>query len=297
MLGTAFFNEGFEVQDAPRYGAERRGAPIFAFVRADKSPIHERGVIPVPDLVMVADDTLVALPAAGVLQGLDAHAVLAINTTENQARWQERLNTDARLVTLPTFSAENPAERMYVSAVMAGAAARLCGAIREKALSDAIGTELTGHEASVIELNVEKALHAFEAMTEHNAMVRERALGAAQNPNWVTLGAENADVSAPNIHAGATSTLVKTGLWRTLRPVIDYDHCNKCNWVCGSFCPDGAINVTADGWPVIDYDHCKGCMVCVSQCPKHTIQAVAEAEAAKHPISEPPKSESQGDSS
>ncbi len=24
MLGTAFFAEGFEVQDAPRYGAERR---------------------------------------------------------------------------------------------------------------------------------------------------------------------------------------------------------------------------------------------------------------------------------
>ena len=27
LLGTALFLEGFEVQDAPRYGAERRGAP------------------------------------------------------------------------------------------------------------------------------------------------------------------------------------------------------------------------------------------------------------------------------
>ena len=61
MLGTAFFAEGLEVQDAPRYGAERRGAPIFATVRASRHPIHERGVIPKPDLTVVADDTWHAL--------------------------------------------------------------------------------------------------------------------------------------------------------------------------------------------------------------------------------------------
>ena len=37
ILGTAFFLAGFEVQDAPRYGAERRGAPIFAYVRAARA--------------------------------------------------------------------------------------------------------------------------------------------------------------------------------------------------------------------------------------------------------------------
>ncbi|MFI5331515.1 MAG: 2-oxoacid:acceptor oxidoreductase family protein, partial [Desulfobaccales bacterium] len=45
ILGTAFFLEGFEVQDAPRYGAERRGAPIFAYVRAARGLINERGII------------------------------------------------------------------------------------------------------------------------------------------------------------------------------------------------------------------------------------------------------------
>ncbi len=37
ILGSAFFAEGFEVQDAPRYGAERRGAPLFAYVRASRA--------------------------------------------------------------------------------------------------------------------------------------------------------------------------------------------------------------------------------------------------------------------
>ena len=45
ILGTALFAEGFEVQDAPRYGAERRGAPLFAYVRAARREICERGVI------------------------------------------------------------------------------------------------------------------------------------------------------------------------------------------------------------------------------------------------------------
>ena len=56
ILGSAFFAEGFEVQDAPRYGAERRGAPIFAYVRAARETINERGIITRPDLVIVADD-------------------------------------------------------------------------------------------------------------------------------------------------------------------------------------------------------------------------------------------------
>ena len=61
ILGTAFFLAGYEVQDAPRYGAERRGAPIFAYVRADKNKINERGIIVHPDLLVVADDSLVPI--------------------------------------------------------------------------------------------------------------------------------------------------------------------------------------------------------------------------------------------
>jgi len=62
--------------------------------------------------------------------------------------------------------------------------------------------------------------------------------------------------------------------------VIDYERCNKCWWICSTFCPDGAIKV-AEKTPVIDYDHCKGCMVCVAQCPPHAIEAVSEEEAQR----------------
>ena len=101
ILGTAFFLEGLEVQDAPRYGAERRGAPLFAYVRASREPIHERGIIRHPDLVVVADDSLVAVPAAGVLAGLGAHTVLLINSHESPATWRHRLGVSGPVLILP----------------------------------------------------------------------------------------------------------------------------------------------------------------------------------------------------
>jgi pyruvate ferredoxin oxidoreductase gamma subunit len=55
VLGTAFFAAGFEVQDAPRYGAERRGAPIH--VRWQRAHHPQAGVIARPGLVVVAGET------------------------------------------------------------------------------------------------------------------------------------------------------------------------------------------------------------------------------------------------
>lgn len=283
ILGSAFFHEGYEVQDAPRYGAERRGAPIFAYVRADKNPIHERGVIINPDLVIVADDSLVTIPAAGVLQGLDSHAVLLINSHEGADTWQQRLNTKATVLVLPVQQTiEDRSELPYVSAACVGAAARLIGVIPKAALSQAIADELEDLPEERIEANREHAFDAYEAMASHEHSVQQRpsiSVADYTDPEFVSIPFEDARVSTPTIHGGATSVEVRTGLWRTMRPVIDYDRCHHCWWICSSSCPDNAINIE-DNKPVVDYDHCKGCMICVAQCPSHVISAIPETEAA-----------------
>lgn len=283
ILGSAFFHEGFEVQDAPRYGAERRGAPIFAFVRAAKRPIYERGIIHNPDLVVVADDSLVPMPAAGVLQGLAGDTVLLINSHEDQATWHQRLNINSPVVILPaTEEVVDRAELRYTGAICAGAAAQLVGVISRDALAQALEDELAGLGQKVLQKNQEKALEAFDLMLAQTGSVVEGGEIKAEpytSPNWVELPFEAARVSAPAIHGGMTSVEVRTGLWRTMRPVIDYEHCNRCWWVCGGFCPDGAINLNAEGYPEIDYDHCKGCLICVAQCPPHAIAAIPELGA------------------
>jgi pyruvate ferredoxin oxidoreductase gamma subunit len=287
ILGSAFFLEGYEVQDAPRYGAERRGAPIFAYVRASRTAINERGIINHPDLVVVADDSLVAIPAAGVLQGLDSHTAMLLNSHVVPETWQHRLNLAGLVLILPaTEDIEERADLPFAGTACAGAAARLVGVISRNALAGAVQAELGSIGSQGVDKNTETALRAYGLMEPHAGSVTEGTEISASNytpPDWVDLKVEDVDRAAPSIHAAATSVEVKTGLWRTLRPVIDYDRCSRCWWVCSTFCPDGAITVDAQDRPAIDYDHCKGCMICVAKCPPHAIETIPEhvAQAAE----------------
>jgi pyruvate ferredoxin oxidoreductase gamma subunit len=284
VLGTALFRSGFTVQDAPKYGAERRGAPIFSTVRAARAEaageiINERGVIHHPDLVVVADDTLLAVPAAGTLQGISAGATVLVNSRESAETWSHRLNLEASLLILPADEeVTDRAQMPHIGATCAGAAACLLGVIEPQALAAAIAEELGPLGDEVVASNCDSAQAAFESMATHRGIVREGTAVSPrdyQPPAWVELPVDDASIAAPDIRAVANSVQVRTGLWRTLRPVIDYDHCNKCWWICSTLCPDSAIQVE-DNIPVIDYDHCKGCMVCAGVCPPHAIQGTPE---------------------
>lgn len=293
ILGSAFFLEDYEVQDAPRYGAERRGAPIFAYVRADRAPINERGVIQQADLVIVADDSLIAVPAAGVLNGVHDDTVLLIYSDTDAQSWRSRLNLKCTLLVLPADQTiADPLQRHYAGTGCAGAAAQLLGVISREHLHQAIEQELAAHHRRfVVDTNIEHGLRAFDAMQTYRGCVkqsRQPSVKDYQPPDWLTLPFEAAQLAAPAIHAAATSEGSPTGLWRTMRPVIDYSRCNRCWWVCSTFCPDGAIEVTADHYPRIDYEHCKGCMVCVTQCPPHAISSIPEVVASTQHMEEAP---------
>lgn len=291
ILGSAFFREGFEVQDAPRYGAERRGAPIFAYVRADRARIFERGIIRCPDLVLVADQTLVPIPAAGVLDGVDEHTVMVITGIIDEAEWRRGLSIAGRLVVVPLPEEEDLAERRHVGVRLAALAARMTGVVSLASVEAAVAEELASREPAVIEENLVHARAAWDLAAPHEGSVTgARVLTATDyaEPGWVDLAAESTALSAPVVRGEATSLEVRTGLWRVYRPIIHLDHCTRCG-ICTAYCPDGAITPNREGWPEIDYDHCKGCMVCVVQCPVHTITAITEAEAR---AAEPPKAAS-----
>jgi pyruvate ferredoxin oxidoreductase gamma subunit len=283
ILGSAFFAEGFEVQDAPRYGAERRGAPIFASVRASREPIFERGPIRWPDLVVVGDATLLGVAAAGVLVDVAQHTALLLVSDEAPAVWKERLRFAGPVHTLAP-AAEEQGDLPFVGATCAAAAARLVGAIGGAALEAAVREELAELGPALVERNLALALAAFERFAPSAGSVGEGpelAIEALPGPDWVELPLDPARVAAPDVFGPPTSVEVRTGLWRTLRPMVDREHCHRCHWICTTFCPDGAIAAAPDGYPAIDYDHCKGCLVCVAVCPAHAIRAVPEREAAR----------------
>ncbi len=287
ILGSAFFHDGFAVQDAPVYGAERRGAPMVAYVRAARDSIRERGVINNPDLVVVGDETLIPIPSANVLFGVAPRTVLLIASSIPPEVWRHQLELAGPIVTIPVGPASlkhTPA--LHMGASCAGAAAQLVGCITPDSLMRAIRDELREMPETVRDANIEQALAAYDAMEPSAGVVSESGEISARDyahPGWVDVAVELAPLSAPDIRAPSTSMEVRTGAWRTMRPVIDPTRCNRCTWVCSTLCPDSAIRVTADGRPEIDYDHCKGCLVCVAVCPHHAIEAESEPAHVEAP--------------
>lgn len=285
ILGTALFMNGYEIQDAPRYGAERRGAPIFAYVRASKNTIFERGIVRNPDLIVVADESLIPLPAAAVRQGADEHTVLLLNTRIDAQTWKERLNFPGTVLSFDAYICfEEQQDERFTGTACVGAASRLLGLFDKSILKEAINEELQEMKSEIIEKNITIALKAYDLMEPYEHCVNSSKKTDALNydkPHWIELPFENARTSAPVIHATLTSENVPTGLWRTLHPIIHYEHCHRCWWNCSTFCPDSAINVNEESFPVIDYDHCKGCLICSTICPSHAIEVISESEAQK----------------
>lgn len=67
----------------------------------------------------------------------------------------------------------------------------------------------------------------------------------------------------------------QTGTWRSERPIIELDKCNKCG-LCYIYCPDAAIEMNDEGYPEINLFYCKGCGICTEECPKEAITQVEE---------------------
>ncbi|HDI31440.1 MAG: ferredoxin [Thermoprotei archaeon] len=76
-------------------------------------------------------------------------------------------------------------------------------------------------------------------------------------------------VSKPKV-----GSLGKTGVWRSLRPVINYSKCTNCK-LCWLYCPEASILIE-DERVTIDYEYCKGCGVCINVCPVKAISMVRE---------------------
>ena len=78
ILADAVSKEDKYVQAFPQFGVERRGAPVFAFIRIDDQPIYIRSKIIAPDHVIVVDPSLI--DAIDVTEGLKKGAFILINS-------------------------------------------------------------------------------------------------------------------------------------------------------------------------------------------------------------------------
>lgn len=78
ILADAIAKEGKYVQAYPEFGVERRGAPVYAFIRIDDQPIYDKSRIYEPDHVVVVDPTLVEV--IDVTEGLKRGGWIIVNS-------------------------------------------------------------------------------------------------------------------------------------------------------------------------------------------------------------------------
>jgi len=81
LLAIAAFHEGKQSQAFPRFGVERRGAPVESFIRISDDKINIRSGVYTPDIIVVLDSSLVE--AEDVTNGLKPKGTIVINTTKS----------------------------------------------------------------------------------------------------------------------------------------------------------------------------------------------------------------------
>lgn len=282
IVGTAAFLAGYQAQDSPLYGAERRGAAVVAFTRIDSDTILERGVIEQPDLILLADETLLDTADANVLANQEFASAIFVNTPDAK-RFQDQHDISPPIVALDvtTLTLETLGSASALSAALAAAAARMTGIVEHDQLVAAMREEFSHlHLASdLIEKNVEVADKVFAQIEPVEIRPSEQGQGGERlKIEMAEVRADNPVLSTPSVLHTGNAVARQTGSWRVERPVIDTDICTRCG-LCFVRCPDGAISLDEDGYPVIDYDHCKGCMICHQICPLRAIESEKETRA------------------
>jgi Pyruvate/2-oxoacid:ferredoxin oxidoreductase gamma subunit len=88
LLATAAIDEGHFGQAFPAFGAERRGAPVVAFVRIADRTLRRRNQVLQPDFLIIQDRALLKVP--GVLDGLRPGGGILVNTSLDAATLGEQ---------------------------------------------------------------------------------------------------------------------------------------------------------------------------------------------------------------
>lgn len=95
LLAQAGDLAGWKVQAFPFFGAERRGAPVKAYVRMDDKPIDLRSQIYQPNFLVILNTSLIE---AAVAEGTREDTVLLVNMREEEKECVKGLPFDVYAV-------------------------------------------------------------------------------------------------------------------------------------------------------------------------------------------------------
>ncbi len=140
ILAVGAFKDGKYTQAFPKFGVERRGAPVEAFTRISDSFIRRKSQVYEPDCIVVLDSTL--FHAVDVLSGLRKGGMVVVNTN----RKPEELGLkglDARTLDVSKLAIE-VLGRDIVNTAMLGAFAGYTGLVSLEGLFKGVEEHFSG---------------------------------------------------------------------------------------------------------------------------------------------------------
>jgi pyruvate ferredoxin oxidoreductase gamma subunit len=251
LLADTFARAGYWVQAFPEFKAERRGAPISAFLRWDDEPVRRRFKVRDCDVLVAIS---AAPPPAATVRWLRPGGLLLLN---REARFPH--SGEYRVARVPggriarrhgILSAEG---RPMGNVAVLGAVVRLLLPDGLEFLEQAIAARMGALAAP----NVVAAREGFAQCARQHVLVTDTAYEAGEEapprPPLPLFPVSRIDSRGNH-----------TGSWSLERPVLA-DACTACG-VCALFCPESAMR-REDGEMLVDYLYCKGCGICEIVCP------------------------------
>ena len=252
ILADTFARAGYWVQSFPEFKAERRGAPISAFLRWDEAaPIHRRYKVGACDVLVGIS---ASPPSADVVARVRPGGLMVLNRETRFAHTGPfeiaRVPASQIARSRGVLSAEN---RPMANTSVLGACVKLLLPDGLEFLEQAIAARM----GALADANVEAAREGYERCVVQRRLAGDRAFEP-------TPAAPSSRRRAIFPISAVDSLANRTGSWSLERPVLTAA-CTSCA-LCALFCPEGVIT-RPEGSVAIDYDYCKGCGICAVICP------------------------------
>ena len=158
LLARAAISEGKYAQAFPKFGPERRGAPVQVFDRINSSkPIRVRADVDEPDIVVVLDPTLLRI--VNVTSGLKDSGILVVNTSRTMAEVEAEFGTKWKLAAVDAIKiAREELGVPIVNTTMLGALLRAIAVVK----TDSLVVPLQQRFERLAERNINAMKRAFE---------------------------------------------------------------------------------------------------------------------------------------
>jgi 2-oxoacid:acceptor oxidoreductase gamma subunit (pyruvate/2-ketoisovalerate family) len=160
ILAISAFYDSKQSQAFPRFGVERRGAPVEAFCRIDDNTINVRSQVYMPDVVLILEPSL--MEAVDVTAGLKKGSPIIVNTSKPVAdpKYKDfKVHcVDASKVALDIFKAD------IVNTTILGAFSKVTGVVSLNAINRAIEDRFAG-KPQVIDMNKQAVKRVYDQVS------------------------------------------------------------------------------------------------------------------------------------